>query len=144
MAFIELKPLRFRRNKSNSTYISVNFQKIKTKRVADRCYLLIIIPISVLKEINTNINDKVLLYYDDENPRIFLVRKKMDENNENNGYNLSYTPTRPSVCKITKYWDNSLFKPSDKEFVTSYVKSEIISISLGEKGLKIYSDSNLN
>lgn len=143
MAFIELKPLKFRQNKSKSTSISVKFQKIKTKRVVDRCYIIITIPISILKKINISIKEKVLLYYDDENPRIFLIRKNMDENDKNNGYKLSYTPARPRVCRITKYWDSSLFKPSDKEFVTSYVKYEIISVSLGEQGLKIYSDCDL-
>lgn len=124
MAFIEYEPRRTMVSLTSSSDVIINFSVNKKQR-----RLIIRIGIDLANKIDIKPGDKVSFSYDDENKRIWLIKKI----NTINGYKVGGKLNALRVILQIAYDENILFKPEEKEIShTRHVKSEIY-----EGGIKI-------
>jgi len=129
MAFIEYNPKKSPSDSTAKSKVRINFS-CKKKGEKTLGYVLIIrIGRDLADKLDIKSGDKVSFSYDDENKRIWLI-KKIDTDN---GYKIGSRPNALSfMLQIT--WDTTkLFKPDENEIN----KARYVSIDFYQDSLKI-------
>lgn len=128
MGFKEVKPLRNNSSINREKNVRVSFSKIKATGTFN---LNIYIGKTVAQEYGFKSGDKIKFYVDEDNPRIWLLKKSTD----GIGYSLidATKDKEGSVLRLQMGWRDKQFVPKDAERALREVEYGVY-----EGGLRIF------